>query len=103
MSHPQGVEGRSELQFGLVNQADGEQAECPHQEMQYDQSDPGEEYRIGDPERDLDIVLAQGPALEIARQTAESEEAEKGPVRPDYILADITELASFLRQEQVIV
>ena len=31
------------------------------------------------------------------------EEAEKGPVRPDYILADITELASFLRQEQVIV
>lgn len=30
------------------------------------------------------------------------EEAEKGPVRPDYIVADITELASFLRREQVI-
>lgn len=31
------------------------------------------------------------------------EEAEAGPVRPDYILADITELASFLTQEQAVV
>ncbi len=31
------------------------------------------------------------------------EEAESGPVRPDYVLADIIELASFLRREQVIV
>ena len=30
------------------------------------------------------------------------EEAETGPVRPDYIFADITELASFLMQERAV-
>ena len=67
--------------------------------------DPSTVAMVGD-RLSTDIYGAKAASLRailVLSGISTREEAEKGPVRPDYILADITELASFLRQEQVIV
>lgn len=67
-------------------------------------SDPSTVAMVGD-RLSTDIRGAKAAGLRailVLSGISTREEAETGPIRPDYIMADITELAAFLRQEQVI-
>ncbi len=66
--------------------------------------DPSAVAMVGDRlSTDIQGAKAAGlPAILVLSGISTREEAETGPVRPDYIFADITELAAFLTQERAV-